>query len=203
MNNSQKLTNSSDEELAAQAAAGSRACFEELVCRFSPRLFHFLRHKTQSDQDSEDIIQETFIKVYHNIDRYNPEWKFSTWLFTAANRLAISRLRYLKVRRDSYMTHNPPSGPEEAFILNEEARHLWDQAQTLPKRQHEALWLRYIEGMSLNEIAEVLHIKQVHARVLLHRARLNLERKLNSAAAKENFCSAGNAEQNCISVNGR
>lgn len=203
MNHNQEVANLSDEELAAQAAAGSLACFEELVCRYTPRLFHFLRHKTRSDQDSEDIIQETFIKVFHNIDRYNPEWKFSTWLFTAANRLAISRLRYLKVRSDSYMTHNPPSGPEEAFIQNEEARHLWDQAQALPRRQHEALWLRYIEGMSLNEIAEVLHIKQVHARVLLHRARLNLGKKLSSAAEQEEFLCSGAADRNCLSINGR
>jgi len=203
MDNTQKLSQFTDEELAAQSAAGSRFAFEELVCRYSPRLFHWLRHKTQSAQDTEDIIQETYIKVYHNIDRYNPEWKFSTWLFTAANRLAISRLRYLKVRSDSFMPHKPMAGPEEEFILNEEASHLWGVAQSLPKRQHEALWLRYIEEMSLIEIAEVLNIKQVHARVLLHRARLNLAKKLASTSEQENYHGAGAAEHNCISMNGR
>ncbi len=203
MDNSPKLSQQTDEELAARVAAGSRDSFEELVCRYSPRLFHFLRHKAQSDQDIEDIIQETFIKVYHNIDRYNPEWKFSTWLFTAANRLAISRLRYLNVRSDSYMPHKPPSGPEEEFIQNEEAKNLWDLAQTLPKRQHEALWLRYLEGMSLIEIAEVLDIKQIHARVLLHRARLNLAKKLALTSEQEKLLGAGAAEHNYQSMNGR
>lgn len=203
MNNMHELSQLTDEELAVQATAGSRLSFEELVTRFSPRLFHWLRHKTQSDQDIEDIIQETFIKVYHNIDRYNPEWKFSTWLFTVANRLAISHLRYLKVRSDSYMPHKPLSGPEEEFILNQEAQQLWNLAQTLPKRQHEALWLRYVEGMSLIEIAEVLNIKQVHARVLLHRARLALAKKLSLSNEEEKFLGPGTAEHNCISMNGR
>ncbi len=203
MDNSKKFSDRSDKELAAQVAAGSRRSFEELVRRFSPRLFHFLRHKTQSDQDIEDIIQETFIKVYHNIGRYNPEWKFSTWLFTIANRLAISHLRCLIVRSDSFMPHKPLLGPEEEFILNEEAKHLWELAQSLPKRQHEALWLRYVEGMSLIEIAEVLHVRQVHARVLLHRARLTLAKKLVLTSEEEEFLGAAAVEPNCISLNGR
>ena len=82
-----------DEELALEAQAGSRRCFEELIARYSPKLFHFLRPKIYNVSDIEDIIQETFYKLYRNIFRYDSKWKFSTWLYTAVNRQAISHFR--------------------------------------------------------------------------------------------------------------
>lgn len=82
-----------DEELALETQAGSRRCFEELIERYSPKLFHFLRPKISNVSDIEDIIQETFYKLYKNIFRYDPQWKFSTWLYTAVNRQAISHYR--------------------------------------------------------------------------------------------------------------
>ena len=82
-----------DEELAARAAEGSRTAFEELVSRYSPRLFHFLRSRSGAGEDVEDLVQETFLKAYRNIGRYDPSRRFSTWLYTIAFRLAISRHR--------------------------------------------------------------------------------------------------------------
>src|SRR4030066_1738197 len=85
--------NATDEELAVRAVAGSRPSFEELVSKYSLRLFHFLRSRSGSDEDVEDLVQETFLKAYRNIGRYDPQRKFSTWLFTVAIRLSISRHR--------------------------------------------------------------------------------------------------------------
>ncbi|MEE8378054.1 MAG: sigma factor, partial [Candidatus Aminicenantaceae bacterium] len=61
-----------DKELALEAQAGSRRCFEELAERYSSKLFHFLRPKISNVSDIEDIIQETFYKLYKNIFRYDP-----------------------------------------------------------------------------------------------------------------------------------
>ena len=83
----------SDEELALEAQDGSRRCFEELVARYSPKIFHFLQPKISSLQDIEDIIQETFFKLYRNMAQYDSNWKFSTWIYTAANRMAVSHYR--------------------------------------------------------------------------------------------------------------
>jgi hypothetical protein len=61
-----------DEELAARAAAGSRSAFEELVTRYGVRLLHFLRSRAGPSEDVEDLVQETFLKAYRNIGRYDP-----------------------------------------------------------------------------------------------------------------------------------
>jgi RNA polymerase sigma-70 factor (ECF subfamily) len=174
-----------DEELAAEAAAGSRAAFEELVSRYTLRLFHFLRRRSGSAEDTEDIVQETFLRAYRNIDRYDARWKFSTWLYTVAGRLAVSRHRTIKVRTlgldpESLACQSP--GPQEFLAAKEEGdelrRNIWGLARTLRPSEYEALWLRYAEAMPVKEIARALGKTQVGVRALLHRSRLKLGKKL-------------------------
>jgi len=169
----------SDEELASKATAGSQTSFEELVYRYSPRLFHFLRHKVNTDQDIEDLIQETFLKAFRNIDRYDPDWKFSTWLYTIAVRLSISDYRSKKAKDPSFVPIPTSPEPEEIVIQKEESQNIWILARTLKKEQYEALWLRYAEDMSIKEIAKVMKKTQIYTRVLLHRARLNLAKRFS------------------------
>ncbi|MFB0564345.1 MAG: RNA polymerase sigma factor [Candidatus Aminicenantaceae bacterium] len=177
----------SDEELASNVIAGSRTSFEELAYRYRPRLFHFLRHRASTDQDIEDLIQETFIKAFRNIDRYNSQWKFSTWLYTTAVRLAISHYRSNKGKRTSFMPKSPSSDPQEIVIQKEESQNIWALARTLSKEQYEALCLRYMEDLSLKEIAKVMKKNQIQIRVLLHRARLNLAKKFKQSARSGKF----------------
>jgi RNA polymerase sigma-70 factor (ECF subfamily) len=111
MDNNSSATLLPDEELVARASAGSRAAFEELVARYTPRLFFFLRRKSGSDDvDVEDLIQETFVRAFRNIDRYDTRWKFSTWLYTMAVRIAISRYRSQKTK----LVGLDPKNPEDA-----------------------------------------------------------------------------------------
>jgi RNA polymerase sigma-70 factor (ECF subfamily) len=176
----------SDEELVSEAAAGSQASFEELVHKYSPRLFYFLRHKVDTDQDIEDLLQETFLKVFRNIDRYDPDWKFSTWLYTIAVRLAISDYRSKKAKDPSLMPIPTSSEPDEIVIQKEQSQNIWILAKTLKKEQYEALWLRYAEDMSVREISKVLKKTPIYTRVLLHRARLNLAKRLSQPVYSEN-----------------
>jgi len=176
---------SSDEELASKVAAGSQASFEELVYRYGPRLFHFLRHKVSTDEDIEDLVQETFLKAFRNIDRYNPDWKLSTWLYTIAVRLAISDYRSKRAKDPSLMPISTSPEPQEVVIRKEEAQNIWNLAKTLKKDQYEALWLRYAEDMSVKEIAYAMKKTQIYVRVLLHRARMNLSKKLNQPVYSE------------------
>ena len=129
----------SDEELASKIADGSRSLFEELVSRYSMRLFHFLRHRTPTDQDIEDLVQETFLKVFKSIDRFNPEWKFSTWLYTIASREAISRHRSNKKMRFNPVLESAIPDPEEVVIRKQESQNIWALASTLPAKEYEAL----------------------------------------------------------------
>ena len=163
-----------DEELALNAQAGSRHSYEELVSRYCRRLFYYLRPKISKDQETEDIVQETFLKLYKNIQLYNSKWKFSTWLFTAANRLAISHYRAQKKLGPDILFPIHDQGPEEKFLKKEKQKNIWEAARDLHPDQYNVLWLRYQEEMPVSDIALVMRKKSVSIRVLLHRARIHL-----------------------------
>ena len=170
----------SDEELALEAQAGSRLCFEELAARYGPKIFHYLRPKISSDQDIEDIIQETFFKLYRNISRYDPRWKFSTWIYTVVNRMAISHYRSKRKRDLSGIPAYTDADPAEKLERERLNQNIWIRAQDLKPEQYEALWLRYAEDMSSQEIAKVMRKTNVAVRILLHRARLKLAKQFQS-----------------------
>lgn len=194
MNNGSSIERLKDEELASKVAAGSRASFEELIHRYSSRLFYFLRHKTASDQDIEDLIQETFLRAFRNIDGFDPERKFSTWLYTIAVRSAISHNR----KKKETMSHLVPKAslpnPQEVLIQKEEARNIWNSARKLKQKEYKALWLHYGEDLSIKEMAKVMKKTQISVRVLLHRARLNLAKTLSQSAPSEKLAGPAPAE---------
>ena len=157
----------SDEELVSKAQTGSRRCFEELVHRYSHRLFYFLRAKVTSDEDTEDLVQETFLKTYRNINRFDLNYKFSTWLYTTAARLAISFYRKKRLN-EGLSVFNPSSpDPQEQLLREEDSENLWNIAQSLQSNQYQVLWLRYMEELSLKEIAVVMKKNRVHVRRLI------------------------------------
>jgi RNA polymerase sigma-70 factor (ECF subfamily) len=176
--------NPADEELAARAASGSRTAFEDLVSRYSLRLFHFLRSRSQSDEDVEDLVQETFLRVFQNIGRFDPQQRFSTWLYTIAIRLTISRHRSRRERplplELEGLEHTAP-GPQESLARKEEAEeagNIWLIARTMKPSEYQVLWLRYAEEMGIKEIARTMARSPVGVRVLLHRSRTKLGKKL-------------------------
>lgn len=172
----------SDEELACQAQAGSRSSFDELVSRYCQRLFYFLRSRMGTDQDAEDLVQETFLKAFNNLHRFDPAYKFSTWLYTSAIRLNISFFRKNRTRESRFISAGTEMDPQEKMMREEDSRNLWNTARKLPSSQFQVLWLRYIEEMSVPDIAVVLKKREVSVRVLLHRARLRLAEQLNPAS---------------------
>jgi len=183
----------SDEQLAAESAAGSEASFEELVRRFAPRLFRYLRPKTASAEEAEDLVQETFQKAFRNIARFETGYRFSTWLYTIAHRQAISLFRGRRMPGpDAAEAVDGSLGPEELLIRREEARDLWALAGRLPRQQYQAFWLRYAEELSVAEIARVMKRPAAHVRVILHRGRVKLaaafkeEERRSWAAARRN-----------------
>lgn len=193
MDQTSSIKHLSDEEIASLAAAGSPDPFDELVFRYSARLCHFLRHKTQTDQDVEDLAQETFLKAFRNIDSFDPKRKFSTWLYTIAVRQAISRYRSERPKQP-IVPKNPAPDPQEALIQKEQSQNLWHHAKTLQPKEYEALWLRYAEDMSVKDLAKVLKKKPITVRVLLHRARLNLAKKMRPEITSENLESTASVE---------
>jgi RNA polymerase sigma-70 factor (ECF subfamily) len=179
------LRSLSAEELALRSQRGCRASFAELVERYGIRLFKFLHYKTASFQDTEDLVQDTFIKAYENIHRYRVSWKFSTWLFTIAERLAFSHLR--RSRSFQVAGKVESGGPEPGQMIEEQETYqsLWTMAGDLSRNQYQALWLKYAQDMSIKEIARVMRKSQVNVKVLLYRARVNLAKKLQEATVEK------------------
>ena len=83
----------SDEELARRARGGCHQSFGELMKRFQVRLLRFLQRRLRSTADAEDLLQETFVRAYQRLERYDETRPFGTWLFTIAHRLAVSHHR--------------------------------------------------------------------------------------------------------------
>jgi len=175
----QKPNNSSDQELARLARAGSLDAFEELVFRYEKRLYGFLRHKTQNFSDAEDLVQLVFIKAYRNIGRYNGRYAFSTWLLCIARREAASHYRsnYRRHQELDEDTQIEESNPALLMANREQGELLWELAgKQLSDSQFNALWMVYHEGLSVKESAKVMKRTVSSVKVLLHRGRRNLLR---------------------------
>jgi RNA polymerase sigma-70 factor (ECF subfamily) len=168
----------SAEDLARQAQAGCDLSFERLVGMFRARIFNYLLQMVGNEHDAEDLVQETFLKAYKSIARYDSHYRFSTWIFTIAKNSAMSF--YRGRRADSPIDEVAETLPAPQAEAGVDAEWLWRAARALKPRQFEALWLRYAEGFSIEEAAHVMKINQISLKVVLHRARNALGKKLQS-----------------------
>jgi RNA polymerase sigma-70 factor (ECF subfamily) len=168
--------------------------FEELVELYQHRLVTVMHHLVGSADEAEDLAQEVFLRVYRARKKYRPRAKFSTWLFTIANNLALNALRSRQRKpvvpldlRDS-----GPLGPRPAEQLVQDradppARCVQQQElaavirralEGLNERQRAAVVLNKFEDMNYNEIADVMGLTTKAVKSLLSRARSNLRSAL-------------------------
>lgn len=178
------IAEKTDEELARDARAGSRRSFEELASRYKRRLFVYLRPRVGCDEDAEDLVQDTFFKLYRNLAGYDPAYRFSTWLYTSAGRLAIDSYRKNAKARERLGGERVEDPPDPAARVEDGsgASEVWDAARALGGDRFRVLWLRYGEDLSVEEIAAVLGRTRLAVRVLLHRARTSLAGRLGPDA---------------------
>jgi RNA polymerase sigma-70 factor (ECF subfamily) len=177
----------SAEDLVRRARTGSSAAFGELVARYESPLFNFLLRRTSSAEDAEEIAQDAFVRAWQKIDSYDARWKFSTWLFTLARRLAATRMRSsaaLTQGNDALAGVSVHADPGLDLTRTEERANLWSIVdRVLDADARSALWLRYAEDLTVAEIAEVLGRSSVSVRVMLFRARAKLEQHLEPPRA--------------------
>lgn len=176
----------SDEDLARDAARGSSSAFAELIDRYEARVFRFVRRFGLSSSDAEDATQETFVHAWSSLTRYDPSRRFSAWLFTIAARRSASAARARLARRSLLQRLRassdscPPAQPVGDEMSDGET--LWQVAHRLLGAEASgALWLRYVEGLSPQEIARVLGTSSGSVRVTLHRARRSLRAALGES----------------------
>ena len=184
-----RTAESSDEALAAQAAAGDEAAFEALVVRYQYRVFR-LACRLTSETDAPDIVQETFLQVYRHLSTFRGVAQFSTWLYRIATNAGLMHRR-ARARRpaeslDGFLPRFDADGRLEAtpdaLRIASRADELLDRRvlankaqaaiQRLPDLYREAFVLRDLEELPTADVAQVLGVDPATVRQRVHRARL-------------------------------
>lgn len=177
--------------LARLALKGDQRAFAELVGLYQDKLFHMAYRMLYNRQEAEDVVQETFLRVYKNLERYDESLKFSTWIYRIATNLCIDRLRKRKPSYsldaestdheglDGYsMIPSDDRTPESELLLSETQRIIHDSIDSLPPKYKTIMMLRYIQEMSLQEIGDVLDMPVTTIKTRVHRGREFLRKKL-------------------------
>lgn len=186
------VENNDEQALVERARAGDTQAFTQLVNRYERKIFRLARNITQNDEDAEDVLQESFLKAYSNLENFQMHSKFYTWLVRIAVNEALMKLR--KRKSDRSVSLDEPHETEEDTVTREIA--VWDddpEKKYSREELHDILQnaveqlkpafrtvfvLRDIEEMSTEETAEALGISVPAVKSRLLRARLQLREKL-------------------------
>lgn len=189
----------SDEDLMARVAEDDERAFTELVRRFQSRVTNLVSRVLNDRECADDLAQEVFVRVFVHRRNYRRGSKFSTWLFTIAANLAKNEIRRRVRRRnwfsldamqemlsDSMIQLADPTEGRERTLEREQLQGAVGVAiATVPEKYRLALVLRDIEGLSYEEIAEVLGVPGGTVRSRINRARGMLKRKLQPLLRKQ------------------
>ncbi len=177
--------------LARLSLKGDQGAFAELVSLYQDKLFHMAYRMLNNRQESEDVVQDTFLRVYKNLDRYDETLKFSTWIYRIATNLCIDRLRKRKPvysldaesseheGLDGYsMIPSDDRTPETELMLSDTQRIIHQAIETLPPKYKTVMALRYMQDLSLQEIGDIMDMPVTTIKTRVHRGREFLRKKL-------------------------
>lgn len=177
-----------DEEVMLNYQKGEVAAMDELLARYKRPIYSFVFRLTGNTVEAQDIAQEVFLKIHQHKDDYRPIGKFSTWIFSIAHNLALSKLRKAKFHalwprqindpEELVEFASPDPSPQDVVSENEVSLVVKNCIQSLPFLQREALILCEYEKLDYQEIARILKKSLGAVKTLIHRARANLKTKL-------------------------
>lgn len=181
-----------DEDVMERCAQGSEAGFRTLVHRYRARIMNLVCRFIGDRDRAEEITQEVFLRVFRNRERYRKSGKFSTWIFTIAVNLTKNEIRSRVRHRGTFsidaMTDEdgnqtivfPDGGPlpDENAGRSEIRQRVAEALLTIPPRYREAVLLRDVEGLSYEEVGQILRIPGGTVRSRINRARLMLRERL-------------------------
>ena len=197
-----QLSEPPSEELVLVRAAkgGDDGAFNELVRRYDRNVFRIAQHITQNREDAEDVVQDAFLKAYTNLQQFQEQSKFYTWLVRIAVNEALMKLRRRRPERtvslDEDIQVGEDSVPREVADWSPNPEQNYNQAelreiltrtiQGLPPGFRTVFILRDVEGLSTEETADALELSIPAVKSRLLRARLQLRERLNRFFAKPN-----------------
>ena len=175
-----------DKELALAFKRGDKGAYQAIHDRYTQRVYGVCRRMLTNPADAQEAAQETFLRVYQALGRFNGRYQLGPWITRIATNVCLDQIRS-RARRPSDPVPNEillldesvvdhDSEPERAVIRNSESRHVRKVLASLPPMHRAAIVLRDFEGLSYEEVAVALQITDGQAKALIHRARQNFKR---------------------------
>src|SRR5690606_32118630 len=184
----QHLRTLGDSEVVQAFLDGDQRAFGELVRRYDNRLLNFVYRTVGDRERAQDLVQETFVRVYRHLVRFDQSKKFSTWIYTIASNLAKNELRnrsrnplvlFQAIRRNWDADQKPLEGEDNTYRPDDlfRKRHLRQMVESaveeLPEHHRTVFVLRELEGKTYEEIAEITSCNLGTVKSRLNRARNN------------------------------
>ena len=174
-----------DKQLVELALKGDDIAFEYLFNRYSEAIRRLLLHRSASIEDTEDLLQETFIKVYINLQRYSANYTFGQWIYTIARNTHIDferrRQEDLSIDDKFSATIASTPSPEDNLINIQQRSQIEDYINCLPQQYRQLFTMRFLEDYSYEEIAEKLNLPMGTVKTQIHRARERMCRLIRNA----------------------
>jgi RNA polymerase sigma-70 factor, ECF subfamily len=181
-----------DELLVARVCAGDVGAYEEIIRRYERPIVNFIYRMIGDYEQSLDLAQEVFFKAYRSLDRFDPTFRFSTWLYRIASNRSIDHLRkqsptILSLDDQAHGEQGgnrvvqlkcPTRGPEDLLSSQELGARIGEAIDSLPVPSRELILLRHLQGMAYDDIARVTGLPLGTVKNRLFRAREILRRKL-------------------------
>lgn len=191
-----ELASLPDADVVALAQQGRESAYRELVRRYERPVFSLIYRMVRDRETAEDLAQDTFVKVLNNVERYRPEFKFSSWLFKIANNVAIDHLRRrqldtistdgsrhattaAEVEATSFAVVEPGPNALDEMAARELGVAIEHAVAHLRPLYRSCILLRHVEGRSYEEIAQMLDLPLGTVKTYIHRARHELRRELS------------------------
>jgi RNA polymerase sigma-70 factor (ECF subfamily) len=173
-----------DEQIAQRVQAGETDAFSELVSRYQEKLMRYGRKFLSEPEDAQDVVQETFIKAYENMQSFDASRRFSPWLYRIAHNEFVNALKKRASRPtiftidfDTLFPHLRAEERSDSDALERDTRRMLDEhLSKLDPKYREPLILYYLEGMEYREISDILMIPVSTVGVRLARARAALKK---------------------------
>ncbi len=182
------MTRAEELELIQRATAGDAAAAEAFIRAYQGSLYSYLLRMCGHPEMAEDIVQEAFIRVLTNLDRFDPRFRFSTWLFTIAKRLYMNAAQRSRPAYDSELVgsfEGVAPLPETSAIREESGCNLRDALQAalmmLPAEQREVVVLFHQQDWPIWLIAQHMQMPEGTVKSHLHRGRKKLRRVLDAS----------------------
>ncbi len=181
----------SDHELVTRAQLGSEKAYRELLDRYQRPVFSIIFRMIRDREQAEDLAQETFVRVFNHIGRYDPRYKFSSWIFKIATNLTIDWIRRKELKtvsidgsRNAVTSDemeataitivSEDENPEELLEAKELGEEIEQAIGKLRPEYRAAILLRHVEGREYQEIAEIMALPLGTVKTYIHRGRNEL-----------------------------